>query len=205
MKATDVLRSEHEIILDVLGAVESISRKAKLGEVLDLQSAREALEFLRGFADRCHHGKEEQLFFPALAARGLPREVGPLAVMGSEHDQGRALLARMAEALANAAHSEPGAATRFGEAGEAYVTLMRGHIEKENGVLFPMGDGMLSEPEQAALLAGFESFEHEDMGAGAHQRFLDSAAGLCQRLGLERGPRPAASTHVCCGHGTACS
>ena len=205
MRATDILRSEHETILDVLAALESITRPSTLDAGLDLRSAQEALDFLRGFGDHCHHGKEEQHFFPALEACGLPRKVGPLAVMNSEHDEGRVLLARMVEALADAQGSKPGGAARFGAAATAYVALMRDHIAKENGVLFPMGDGMLSEARQAALSSEFERFELPDMRADAHARFLDIAAGLCERLGLDRGSRPQASVGACCGHGARCS
>ena len=199
MKATEILRSEHETILDVLAALESITRPAALGRGFDSQSAEEALAFFRGFGDRCHHGKEEQLFFPALAARGLPNEVGPLVVMRSEHEEGRALLARMADALPDAKASKPDG---FAAAARAYVALMRDHIDKENGVLFPMGDGLLSEPQQSALISAFDRFEHADMGPDAHARFLDIAAGLCARLGLDRAPRAAVSGHSCCGHGS---
>ena len=205
MKATDILRSEHDTILDVLAALESITRPSALEAGLDLRSAQEALDFLRGFGDRCHHGKEEQLFFPALAARGLPREVGPLAVMTAEHDEGRALLAHMVEAVADMNRSKPGDPARFVAAATAYVALMRDHIEKENGVLFPMGDGMLSEAQQVALSNEFEQFEVHDMRADAHARFLDTAAGLCERLGLDRGGRARASVGACCGHGARCS
>ena len=203
MNATDILRSEHETILDVLAALEWISGPGV--PELDLTSAQEALDFLRGFGDRCHHGKEEQLFFPALAARGLPRNVGPLAVMASEHDEGRALLTRMADALAEAMQSKPGAPARFRSAAMTYVALLRDHIDKENGVLFPMGDGMLSGAEQAALLTKFEHFEHADMGSGAHERFLNIASALCERLGVERKPQANAARHRCCGHGVSCS
>lgn len=204
-KATDILRNEHEILLDVLLALETISEPAARGELLDQQSAREILDFLRGFGDRCHHGKEEQIFFPALAARGLPRGVGPLAVMMAEHDQGRELIARMAAALADAEQGKPGAAACFAAAATTYVELLRDHIDKENGVLFPMGDGMLSEENQGALLFAFEHFEHADMGAGVHERFLDIASGLSERLGLARQHGAPKTAHVCCGRGTKCS
>lgn len=204
MKATDILRSEHETILDVLAALESITQPSALRDGLDTRSAQDALEFLRNFGDRCHHGKEEQHFFPALAARGLPREVGPLAVMNSEHDEGRALLARMAEALADVKKDEVGARTRFALAATAYVALLRDHIDKENGVLFPMGDGMLSETEQAALLSKFEHFEHADMGDGAHARFLDIASRLSEKFGVQRASRSAAPVGACCGHSKKC-
>jgi hemerythrin-like domain-containing protein len=204
-RVTDILRNEHEILLDVLLALETISEPAARGEILDMRSAREILDFLRGFGDRCHHGKEEQLFFPALAARGLPREVGPLAVMMGEHDQGRGLIARMAGALADAEQKKPGAAAGFAAAAAAYVELLRDHIDKENGVLFPMGDGMLSEENQVALLHAFETFEHADMGAGVHERFLEIASGLSDRLGIARTHAAPKTAHVCCGRGTKCS
>ena len=203
MKATEILRGEHETILDVLSALERIADPLAPEKAFDVRSAEDALEFLRGFGDRCHHGKEEQHFFPALAARGLPREAGPLLVMRSEHEEGRGLLARMSDALAETKAGKAGSPARFSAAARAYVALMRDHIDKENGVLFPMGDGMLSDTEQALLLRAFERFEHADMGEGAHGRFLDIAAGLCERLKLERKPRAAAS-HSCCGHGTRC-
>jgi len=205
MKVTDILRGEHEVILDVLAALESISRTSATTGELDLRSAQETLAVLCGLGDRSHHAKEEQLFFPALEARGLPREVGPLAVMLGEHDEGRALLARMNEALADVALSKVGAASRFATAGQSYVSLMRDHIDKENGVLFPMGDGMLSESEQAALLSAFDHFEHADIGSGAHEGFLELASGLCNRLGVVRETGATASVRGCCGHGTKCN
>jgi len=205
MKATDILRNEHEVILDVLAALESISRPALAGEGLDLRSAQEAVDFLRGFGDGCHHGKEERLFFPALAALGLPREVGPLAVMTSEHEEGRGLLAAMADALAEAKQSTAGFESRFGAAAARYVGLMRSHIDKENGVLFPMGDGMLSDTKQAELLREMEGFERADMGEGTHARFLGIASALGKRLGIERVPRASAAHHGCCGHDTRCT
>ncbi len=197
MKATEILRGEHEAILDVLAAIERITDPIALEKGFDVRSAEDALAFLRGFGDRCHHGKEEQLFFPALAACGLPSEAGPLVVMRSEHEEGRGLLARMADALpaGQAPKSEA-----FAAAARAYVALMRDHIDKENGVLFPMGDGMMSEARQSALTSAFERFEHADMAPDAHARFLDVAASLCAKLGVERSPASGAATHACCGH-----
>ncbi len=204
MKVTDILRSEHEVILGVLGALEELAARAGSGRGLDRESAAQALDFLRNFADRCHHGKEEQHFFPALVARGLPREVGPLAVMLGEHVEGRALIARMGDALALDA-SKPNAASEFAVAAQAYVTLLRDHIDKENGVLFPMGDGMLSDEQQTALLRSVESFEHLDMGAGTHERYLASARELCERMGVPSTVHGSAPAGGCCGHHTSCS
>lgn len=199
MKATDILREEHEVILDVLNVLEAIDRDVARGKELDARSASAVLEFLLEFADRCHHGKEEQLFFTALEARGFPREAGPLMVMETEHTNARALVQSMKTALA------AGDAKRFAQSGGEFVTLMREHIAKENGVLFPMGDSVLAEQGQASLLAAFERYEHADMKAGTHERFLAIARELCDRHGVERGTRsPAFASGGCCGHHGGC-
>lgn len=199
MKATDILRAEHDVILDVLAALETIDRAVARGAELDRASATSVIEFLRVFVDRCHHGKEEELFFAALEARGFPREAGPLLVMQSEHARGRTLVASMQTALA------ADDAKAFAEAGDALVTLLREHIAKENGVLFPMGDSALTEASQKALVAAFERFEHADMAAGTHERFLATARELCERHGVEPGARaPAMASGGCCGHHGGC-
>ena len=54
-----------------------------------------AVDFIRNFADRTHHGKEEDNLFPALEQHGMPRQGGPVGVMLDEHDQGRGLVSTL--------------------------------------------------------------------------------------------------------------
>jgi hemerythrin-like domain-containing protein len=205
MKATESLRAEHAVILNMLGCLEKIVQESKLRGSLDLTSADEALDFLTTFADRCHHGKEENVLFPALAKRGLPTQVGPIAVMLADHCEGRELRARMARAVEDARRSAPKAIDEFAAASRAYVDLMRDHIDKENSVLFPMGDGMLSPEDQSAIEKDFERVEHLDMGEGVHERYLALAERLCSRLGVEPAlQKTAAHGGGCCGHKTSC-
>src|SRR3546814_5145013 len=104
------------------------------------------LGFLREFVDTCHHGKEEGLLFPAMIEAGLPADGGPVSVMLSEHEQGRALVAAMANA------TEPAMLpAKFSEAAAAYAGHMRAHIEKENTVLFPMADRIVAPEEMDGL------------------------------------------------------
>ena len=55
--------------------------------------------FLKEFADKCHHGKEEGLLFPAMVAAGIPDKGGPIGVMLAEHTQGRQFIRDMEESL----------------------------------------------------------------------------------------------------------
>jgi hemerythrin-like domain-containing protein len=203
MQVTDVLRGEHEVIQQVLDCLEALADRAAAEGRVDVEATEGALDFLANFADRCHHAKEERLLFPALNARGLPAHVGPVAVMLSEHELGRAAVARMRRALAEAKRAEAGAPGRFAAAASEYVTLLREHISKENGVLFPMADQMLGEERQGELMRDFERVEHADLGHGTHERYVELARSLCARLGVAWAPH-AASAHACCGHASAC-
>ena len=200
-RATEILMSEHEVILDVLDCLEHVADTAERRGALDARSAGDALDFLAAFADRCHHGKEEGALFPALHRKGLPREVGPVAVMLAEHDQGRAGIVGMRAALAE---GDAGLAAFVAHA-RAYVRLLRDHIAKENGVLFPMADGMLSSADQRELLHAFDTVEHDDLGPGAHEKYLALAKELGERLEVRRpASRGEPRTGGCCGHVATC-
>ena len=73
MKPSDIFSSEHRVIQQVLNCLEKIAEAPHEGQV-GRQSAKEAIDFFRIFADRCHHGKEEAHFFPAMEAKGFSRE-----------------------------------------------------------------------------------------------------------------------------------
>src|SRR5262245_58779307 len=98
MKPTEILSAEHRVIEQVLDCLERMAQGVESGH-LKLVDARSALDFLRTFCDRCHHGKEERQLFPKLMERGFPRRAGPLAVMLAEHDLGREGVRAMATAL----------------------------------------------------------------------------------------------------------
>ena len=76
-------------------------------------------------ADRCHHGKEEAHLFPAMEARGFLRSGGPTGVMLDEHEQGRACVRGMADAIDAAAAGDAAAQRRFLDHAAGYVGLLR--------------------------------------------------------------------------------
>ena len=169
-KAMEVLRKEHKVILKMLDVTDAVAGRLEAGEDMAPETLASLLEFFRLFADRCHHGKEEDLLFPRLQEKGMPRAGGPIAVMLAEHDQGRALIRQMAEAAAVYQVGKTEVAQRWAEAARGYTALLRGHIDKEDNVLFVMAERMLSPAEQNALAEDFEKIEVEKMGVGTHER-----------------------------------
>jgi hemerythrin-like domain-containing protein len=178
MRPTEILSAEHRVIERVLACLEALAGRIRAGAPQDAERAAQMLEFLRTFADRCHHGKEEERLFPMLVNRGMPTHVGPIAVMLDDHRSGRDLVERMARALADAD------APAFAEAATGYVALLRDHIAREDGVLFPMAESMLDEAAREALLHSFEAFERDDLGPDTHARMLALAAELAAHFGV---------------------
>jgi hemerythrin-like domain-containing protein len=93
--------------------------------------------------------------------------------MLAEHDTGREFIKQMTEASAEKILNKD----KFIKSSRGYINLLRAHIEKENKVLFPMGDLKLSEMKQKELLEAFEDFEEKVIGKGKHEELhkqLDS-------------------------------
>ena len=171
MKATQVLRDEHEGVLAMLGVVEAAAYRLRDGKSVPPDLMTNAIDFFRNFVDKCHHGKEEQQLFPALTAHGLPQEGGPVGVMLEEHAQGRAFIRGMSDAAQKYAQGDVAALNALVSNTVGYAKLLREHIDKENGVLFPMADNILSDAEQGKLYDAFEQIEANEIGPGVHERY----------------------------------
>ena len=178
MKPTDILRHEHELIMMVLDAAEREARTIANGGAADADRLAGFVDFIRNFADHCHHAKEEDVLFVRMGERGFPREVGPVAVMLHEHELGRAHVAAVADNIGAAAAGDPAARAVVAERLAGYASLLRQHIFKENNILFAMADQTLTEEDQAALAADFERVERDEIGEGVHERYAAIAREL---------------------------
>ncbi len=171
MKPTEELMQEHRAIEVMLKVMERIAERLRSGDAVDKRDLERVLEFLQVFVDRCHHGKEEDLLFPALIETGMPEEGGPVAVMLEEHRMGRDHIRRLGEAVAVYGWDRAAGSSRIVESATEYVGLLAEHIYKEDNILYPMADGSLSRDKQEALHEGFERIERETVGEGRHEEF----------------------------------
>lgn len=201
MQPTEILMNEHRVIEQVLNCLEAMTERALAERQLDTASARDAVDFFRNFADRCHHGKEEGQLFPLLERRGLPREGGPTGQMLAEHEAGRTHIRGIEEAIARAEAGDSHAVNLFASHARGYVELLREHIQKEDHCLFAMAGALLSEEDQQELHRQFETVEHEHMGQGMHEKYLKIADALADRCGVSRATVAAAHSGCGCAHG----
>ena len=168
-KATEELMEEHRVIERMLNIVGRACDRLEQGGEVDREVFAGAAEFFRNFADKCHHGKEESLLFEKMVERGMSKTQGPIAVMLSEHDTGRAHVRQIAQLSGRTLYKE--SKEDLVKHGRAYVGLLSAHIQKEDGILYPMADRILTEDDQRFLERGFEDVEEKIMGPGVHEKY----------------------------------
>ncbi len=178
MKATQILMDEHRVIERVLAAIEAAVARLESGGQVDPAFFIDATEFIRGFADGCHHHKEEGVLFEAMNAAGMPKDQGPVAVMLSEHEQARAYTRGLREGAEKMQAGDADAVAQVVRNAKGYAALLRQHIAKEDQILFPMAEGVIPKTQHDQLLADFDRVEHEETGEGVHEKYLALADKL---------------------------
>lgn len=183
MKPTQELIAEHNAVLVALQILEKVDVSIGTWEQA-ADHLGQLLDFFKGFVDRCHHGKEEDVLFPELERRGVQREGGPIGVLLHEHEIGRGHVHAMSEALERLRRGEAGAVAAIREHGEGYRSMLRAHIQKENSVLFPMADSLVPEDVAAMLVERFEEIERDRVGEGKHEAYHAMLHNLRDQYGI---------------------
>lgn len=201
--AIQTLMNEHRVIEQVLGSLETYVEQMEAGTPVPANRLADYANFFKNFADRCHHGKEEEQLFVAMEKRGFPKSEGPLAVMLHEHVLGRGHVRALIEMAALPQPWSQADQHDIIAHARQYIALLREHILKEDNVLFPLSLKFLPAEEWPGLEAGFEEFEQHVMGPQVHAQYHR----LADELIAEYPPDPvkmAAVTHACggCHHRT---
>lgn len=171
MKPTEELVHEHKVILHVLKTAAPEARGMQEKAVIRTDLIEMMLDFFRNFADKCHHAKEEKNLFPTLEKRGMAHDKGPIAVMLAEHAEGRRMLSNIDGLLPAARRNDREAILGIAESLAAYAVLLENHIDKENNVLFPMAERLLTESDTEELEKAFAKIEEIETGEGVHEKY----------------------------------
>jgi hemerythrin-like domain-containing protein len=155
MRAIDILMDEHRTIEPVLDALERAADHLARAGTVRPSFFLDAVTFITGFADGCHHQKEEGVLFPAMIEGGTLVDGGPIAMMLEEHQEGRRYAGAIRDAATRLTEADPTARGHLISATRGYVALLRDHIQKEDDLVFPMADGLLSPARQDGLVRDF--------------------------------------------------
>lgn len=163
MGALDQLRKEHQVILRVAQRMEEAACHRDDKPVSEA-FLRAAVDFVRVYADKNHHGKEEGALF-AIMSRN-PRLAGMAAVLAEEHVDNRAMIGAVEQALD--AHQDAAARSAV----LAFVSYIRAHIAKEDDMIFDAVERELTADDAAELERAFAEVEADALGTGGLSRLL---------------------------------
>ena len=89
--STASLRRDHDLIEKVIKSMEITIQLLENGKQIPESILNPVIDFSKNFTDVCHHSKEENALFPALEQAGMPRNMGPIAIMLMDHERSREL------------------------------------------------------------------------------------------------------------------
>lgn len=147
---TKILSDEHKNILEMIGALLKECDVLESGKEIDKDFFKKAVDFIRGYADKFHHAKEEDILFVELSKNESEMHCNPMAQMLIEHDMGRNFIKELEEGLVKSDKN------KVVENARGYANLLREHIFKEDNILYPMAEEALSQETQKAVSEKFE-------------------------------------------------
>jgi len=142
------LVDEHRLIMRFVALVPRIIDRFDADSAKDRQAVRDAIDFIRSYADRYHHAKEEDILFA-----GFDPGLDILKAMQEDHRRGRAHVKETVEAL----DREDAEGVRVHLAG--YAEVLTEHIRKEDGVLYPWMDRTFSTRQVGELFSKFREVD----------------------------------------------
>jgi hemerythrin-like domain-containing protein len=139
--STASLRRDHDLIEKVIKAMESTIQLLNDGKQIPESILLPVIDFSKNFTDVCHHSKEENSLFPALEQAGMPRNMGPIAMMLMDHERSREIGKEMENSAKD--YISSGNSKKLISDMQQYVEHITEHLWKENNRLFMMAEARL--------------------------------------------------------------
>jgi len=169
MKPIGPLMIEHRLIERMIALLGQELTRIKDNVAIDPEFAfvdpvflDMAVDFIRVYADRCHHGKEEGILFAELAQKELsPEHRRLMEELVADHVQGRELTGKLVRAKENYLLNYDGALEDFLQQLSSLVEFYPRHIEKEDQHFFFPCLEYLSPAEQEEMLRKMYEFDQK--------------------------------------------
>lgn len=147
------LMIEHRLIERMIDVMKEelvfIEKEEKVGpEFIEM-----AVDFIRTYADRCHHGKEEDILFRDLGGKKLKDEYKrTMEELLEEHRWGRKIMGRLVEANAKYIRGNKESLIVIMDCIKSLVEFYPKHIEKEDKHFFIPCMDYFTDSEKDAML-----------------------------------------------------
>lgn len=146
MESIKIMVEEHENIRRMLQVTRNVCYRVMTNDDYDPADFPKIIDFIRTYADKHHHGKEEDILFET-----MKNELEKLAQSGAitgmyiEHDMGRLYILNLEKALKEFESGDDKARMDIIANAVSYTNLLDRHIEKENTALYKFAEKMLKD------------------------------------------------------------
>ncbi|MBN1521740.1 MAG: hemerythrin domain-containing protein [Candidatus Aureabacteria bacterium] len=177
MKPRGPLMIEHRLIEKMIDIIKKEMDDIKRSKQADSAFIDIAVDFIRIYADRTHHGKEEDILFRSLSLKDMSAE--DKKVMNElieEHQYGRKTVKALVEAKEKYVQGDTRALGVISDKLKALVDFYPRHIKKEDDVFFPNSERYFSDDELNKMLSEFWEFDR-NMIHEKYRSLVDSLRG----------------------------
>lgn len=174
MESIKIMVEEHENIRRMLKVIRKLSYEVMTNGDYDIEDVSKVIDFVRIYADKHHHGKEEDILFDT-----MNKEIERLAKSGAitgmyiEHDSGRLYMANLEKAVTSFKEGNDEARLDIIANSISYADLLDRHIEKENTAMYKFAQNMLNDSSKAYIEEECEKIESEATESGLQEKYLD--------------------------------
>ena len=151
--ALKILSDQHQNILKVITALLKECDSIESGNKINKNFFEKIIIFVKDYADKFHHAKEEDILFIELCKDEVQMHCNPTQQMLHEHDLGRDFIKELEKGI------KENDKDKIIENARGYARLLQEHIFKEDNVLYPMADEFLNEDIKNKMLEKFKQVE----------------------------------------------
>jgi hemerythrin-like domain-containing protein len=162
MQARGPLMIEHRLIERMISIIKNALVEIESTHKVDPVFVDTAVDFVRTYADRTHHGKEEDILFRDLDNRPLSADDRRLMQeLIDEHVFGRQTTKALVEANTRYRKGDESALADIADKLHTLIDFYPKHIQKEDRIFFPASRAYFTEDEDQAMLAEFWEFDRK--------------------------------------------
>lgn len=164
---------EHKNIKRMLKVIRKVCLNVMNGEEIDYADFENMIDFVRNYADKHHHEKEEKILFNRMVDEigGAAEKLVKFGML-VEHDFGRLYINELEESLAKVKAGDDEAKLDVIANAMAYTHLLSRHIDKEDDVAYPFARRELCKETLNKVNIECHDFEEERIKLGVQNKYI---------------------------------
>ena len=174
MNCIEIMVEEHKNIKRMLAVIRKYCSRILNGENVQYEEFNKIIDFVRNYADKHHHGKEETMLFNRMMEElGATAEKLVRHGMNVEHDLGRLHILELEAAINRVLNGDMDSRLDVIANAISYTHLLYRHIDKEDRVVYKYAQNNLSKETLNALEQECKTFEQKAKEDKTQEKYLE--------------------------------